>query len=371
MYTVINGISNHSLQLAFDLLSLEARVLLLDERDLGSSDIATNLSDELLSHPFSKKLNADSFQNLFKELYQSGIYRPVNKVRFGKKYLLKNELEGSRMKDLFRVISYSDKLKIEKELPFEGASEKLTKDFQASLDMAREDFEDCDFVVTDPLRVNFHKNYPTVNLDILSEDDNIEFSTSLDTNSQFTNNSITIIGDSIEASQLILSNEDWFLDLDHHMDLVCFGQRPFENIKGTQEFEQIMSFFDRLEEFLNKSFEDYRHYVFERREQKLPVDKKEPKETISFFLGYRALVLDKLYDRDEYYLTLEKPSFNGQPELKTLAAEKIFYLMDSSCHEEVESIKEEGLFFLNHNESVQSESQRVTESMMRYFSRND
>lgn len=370
MYTVINGISDHSLKLAFDLLSMEAKVLILDTRENALDDLPNDLNEEILNHNFNQKLKTKSFEELFQELFKIGIYRPARHVRFGKKYLLENEMQESRMKDLFRVISFAQASVREKELPFEGASEKLTKDFQASLEMAREDFEDCDFFVSDESSVQLHKNYPTVNLEILSSDENIKFANESTKDEIFKSNQVTIVGDSIEAAQLILNNQEWFFDLSHHLDLVCSGDRPFEAIKDTEEHKKIMSFLNRLEVFLNKSFEEYRDYVFERRSQKLPLDRKEPRETISFFLGYRALVLDKLYDRDDYYLTLEKPSFDGQAELKTVAADEVFFLMDTSCHSP-ENISEEGVYFLNKSENVEHESTRVIESMMRYFSRND
>ena len=370
MYTVINGVSNHSLRLAFDLLEMEAKVLILDSRENSIIDLPSHLDKDILNHSFCKRLNAKSFEELFRELFKNGIYRPTSRVRIGKKYLLENEMRGSRMKDLFRVISYYQASDVEKELPFKGASEKLTKDFQASLEMAREDFEDCDFFVSDESYVHLHKNYPTVNLEILSPDEKIKFANESTKGEVFKSSQVTIVGDSIEAAQLILNNQEWFFDLSHHLDLVCYEDPPFEAIKDREEHKKIMGFLNRLEVFLNKSFEEYRDYVFECRAQKRPVDRKEPRETISFFLGYRALVLDKLYDRDDYYLTLEKPSFDGQGKFKTLAADEVFFLMDTSCHSPG-NITEEGVFLLNKSENVEHESKRVIESMMRYFSRND
>lgn len=371
MYAVINGLSTHSLYLALELLSLDARVLLLDP-NWQNWDL----------HQFASEIDAKVFDRPVLEIIQEldglGLIQSAEQVRCGKKHLVSTELAAERMKDLFRVSFQNENAKSVQAATTKNNAEsmensQLAKDFSSSLKMEREHFEDCDFVVSHhKSELKFLKDYLTVNLEILATEPTVYFSPfHREGQKGFEQQRIVIVGDCERSAQLILANQEWFFQLGHHLDLVTESREPFAKIKASPVYAELVEFFNRLEEFLNQEFESYRQYVFECRQQGRKADRVEPQETLSFFTGYSALVIDKLYDRPDYYLTLEKPDFRGGIDLKTVAAEAIYWFKDRDCQLAGAEINEEGLFQINEAADVHSEGKRIVENMMRYFSRND
>lgn len=354
MYAVINGLNAHSIHLAIELLKLDARVLVLNSQNTVPRD------------------------QVVEDLYAKNIIKDVSHVRCGKKHLEQDEIPGGRMKDLFRVAymtsAQANKNSIHNLTQTEDINSKLYTDFESSLEMPREHFEDCDFFINSEYKQNSStkllKNYLCVNSEILALEPKF-FQLEQEYARKFSSNSIVIVGDDLATAELILENQDWFFQTENHLDVITSKATPFASLQGTEIFARLVEFFNNLEDYLNQQFEQYRKEVFDCREKGMKLNKSEPRETLSFFRGYSAVVMDKLYDRDEFYLTLERPEFRDEASLKTLAADSVYWLIPHSCHIIGKTCEEEGVITLIEDEEIEVEVQRTLDLMMRYFSRNE
>lgn len=333
--------------------------------------------DFFVLHPWMKnfaiKNEVTSTDGLISKLIEIGILVEGRINHVSKKFLVPNELPNNRMKDLFRILSESAKKPKatgeNADLGNGGNQSQLVEDFNKSLSMQREDFEDCDFVIDTIDQILPSAGYQSVNFSILKNDENINF---VDEIENFPSGRVCLLGDDEKIAKLILKNKDWILNQENHLDVITHHSIPFEKIENQELKSQLYSFFDELEKVINDRFEDHRNKVFEAREKGVKHSGSEPEEALSFYLGYSTLIVDKLYDREGYYLTIERPSFRAKADLKTIHSD---FIIHSAQEVESTSTEEPGFFRVVDCEmddlnKIETATQEIVQEMMRFFSRN-
>lgn len=368
MYTIINGLNPTSVYLAGHLIEMEANVRIYVD---SSQNLDVDF-DFFVLHPWMKNFAIEneltSTDGLISKLIENGILVEGRINHVGKKFLVPNELPNSRMKDLFRILSESAKKPQASGQNADNQS-KLVEDFNKSLSMQREDFEDCDFVIDTTQEILPSAGYQSVNFSILKNDEKIKVVDELET---FPSGRVCLLGDDEKVARLILKNRDWLLKQENHLDVITHHSIPFEKIENQEIKTQIYSFFDELEKVINDRFEDHRKKVFEARGKGVKYSGSEPEEALSFYLGYSTLIIDKLYDREGYYLTIERPSFRAKADLKTIHTD---FIIHSTQDVELKSTEEPGFFRavdceMDDLKKIETTTQEIVQEMMRFFSRN-
>lgn len=265
----------------------------------------------------------------------------VEVLRVNKRFLAPEEIiEGrSRLADLFRVVYRVDPTEMVKSQKEENPElyQNFDEAMMKSLGEEMEAFEDFDMVVDasgimdNPLHLG-PGGAPALNEKGLSSKGHVyygwectEFFKELPETGH-----VVISGHDEPAALAVLELKDWLKESGHRLSLVCETAHPFKNLtEGTQK--KIDLFMGAEEAAFIKKMEAYREKLFAWRELEDYIKAKtpqpaEPRPPFDVLVNSYVTSVDRLMDKEGWFLTVESPAFKGEESLKTLKADVVLGL---------------------------------------------
>lgn len=331
------------MEMAMKLHELEASVTLFNKsEELGGKILSMSKldSDFVLD---SKKIEAFQNENLIPLIERVKGHIPIKNVevlKVAKRFLAPDEkIEGrSRLADMFRVVYKVDPAKLVESQKEENP--ELYKNFDAemmkSLGEQMESFEDFDLVVdaTGPMSV-VKKMGPggttALNELGLCKDGNVFYGWDcLNLLSDLPKGQIIIVGEGEASALFVLRLKEWIKEAGNSLSLICEKAHPFENLSA--DVKQRLDHFMGAEEALFvEKMEEHRKEVFAWREleeyekAKIPMP-TEPAPPFDIQVNSYITAVDRLLDKEGWFLSVESPDFKGHESLKTLKADAILVL---------------------------------------------
>ncbi|MGB0455167.1 MAG: hypothetical protein ACPGJV_15775 [Bacteriovoracaceae bacterium] len=329
---------------------------------LGSSEKALKAAQHFKALGAQVKLLADFNQGL--EESEIALVRGRTQRIHRKSFY--QDLRERRMRDLFRVVylpSSSDQ---------QFGEEKLDE----SLELQRESFIDCDFVLDARFldKAFMGVDYrPSINEEIIAlETGRIFYNLSDLPLNEF--QKVAIVGSSEQTAEFLITQTQWLAKKESRLILVDNEDVPFQTVKeqSPEKFTSITQAFEKLENENHLQNEEFRDETFKWREelskaqrpseiQKLQDNKPMlPLERFQIFQSSQVISVEKLFDQNELFLTFER-----EDEVLSVAVEAIVCLRDLK-RLPVVNPSEPGYYFLNF------EPQRISDiekDMMQYFSK--
>lgn len=343
MKVAVIGSGILGMKMAMKLHELEAAVTLFSKSDeLGGklSRMALFNPDYLLSTGTVKTFQEEELIVLAEKLEKSIPVKRVEVLRVNKRFLSPDEkIEGrSRLADLFRVVYRVDPSKLVESQKEENP--ELYKNFDPemmkSLGEQMEAFEDFDLVVDATGKMENSKRMgpggtAALNEIGLSHNENLFYGwESAELFKELPKGHILIAGEDEASAIAVLRLKQWLKEAGNSLTLLCEKDHPFRNLSSGVK-EELDHFMGEEESAFVKKMEEYREKVFAWREleeyekAKIPMP-TEPKPPFDVQVNAYITSVDKLIDKDGWFLTVESPEFKGQESLRTVRADAILVL---------------------------------------------
>lgn len=341
MKIAIIGAGQVGLYSALHFDQLGASVVLFEQDQIGGR--TKNFFDFSQKNLFFKEYlesKKDQFPPLdFSEKFQGEIkFKKVKRIQ--KRFLSRDEMvEGkSRLIDLFRIVyqgQYSKEIEAQQENNREFF-EKLGPHIVESLKTTLEGFIDVDLVIdtTGPYALNKKMGpggTPAINEELISSSQcyyGIE---------QFIKNfdkitkakKIAFVAGHPEALIALLSLEQSIFEQNQE----CFIITPENNLGNLSRDdyflkEGLTKFMAREELLWDQKTFSHQEQIFKWRDledyekAKIPFPEL-PNKQFEIFNNCNITSIDKLLDQEQFYLTLERPSFRGEELLKTIGVDMV------------------------------------------------
>jgi hypothetical protein len=294
---------------------------------------------------------------------------------------------SSRMIDLFRVVYESRPSSLTSDEV--SNIEAIDRNIVTHLSTAVELFKDYDFIV-DARGSFFKRSFLGGCFPALGEDQSMEhldpywgenLEEAVASLQVSDGENIFVYGDSsLSATIIPLLWEKVLKPRDSKLILVSECQSPFSKVAPflKDAVEKV-----RLEnhELFENGKREYERALFEYRSLE-PNEKQgvttpvSPHSKLQGFWGYNISSVDYLTDREKAYLTLEKPSFRGSEELKTIAVDHLFIGDPVSAERDqlyhgMSGSEEPGWYILGEQnlniDGIENVLEKTMEDMMTYF----
>lgn len=307
-------------------------------------ELAQLPNDMMADIPSVKQYWEHYLSPLIENTKVSLFYRPAKVLRVHKRFLGRTEqIEGhSRLFDLFRVIyqrqTSDDVLEQMKTSP--EVFEKLGKDILESLHEPLEAFEDFDLVIEatgvfgKPFRMGPSGVY-ALNEKNIKKDAPFFYGRECFENLEEIKkcgSHIVIVGSGLFASYLLKFLHTWLSENDSHkVTVITSESTPFEGLKNNPELANHLVELDNFIEYWEKDWQTkcdaYALELHEWRNLESYMKAKiaaplEPEKKLAFYNGHNVTAVDRLLDREGYFLTSEKAPFRDskmKEELKTFS----------------------------------------------------
>jgi hypothetical protein len=268
-------------------------------------------------------------------------------IQLSKSTLMPNEelVNQSRFKDLFRLYylvdpsAFINKQRLEQPEIYQ----KLTDEFSSSLETSLEMFIDVDLVVNTSFQRahsflgNGHYTLGERKLDrMLSYPENYSDKIFSHTD-EF--KELAIVGSGKKAEFVIEHLHAWLKNKSTRLFIVSIDEDPFDKCQNTavlnilKEIENEWELDFKKYEFDLKAWNEYDDFV------KVKITKpEEPIPRIVYFSGHNVMAVDRLVDKNRYFLTLEKSELrqsikhadNALLQIKTIACDQVIVATQSS-----------------------------------------
>ncbi|MCB9095900.1 MAG: hypothetical protein H6621_12600 [Halobacteriovoraceae bacterium] len=272
---------------------------------------------------FSQSVSQAYLDDLLNRLKGRIFYKSEEIIRIQKSHLDRNETPSgrSRMADSFRVVYKGDFS--DHQIP-----ESLAEQMKNSLSDPLEYYEEVDFVVYAPNVFESSKfiggDAPCLQESKWREHEAIHYGLeALKIIPKKESANICLVGDDQLVLSKLMELEGWLdTSLNHKLFIISKKSNPFAS---SEEFNALYA---RAMKTLEKRIQDF-------EEQKA----EEPIPQLNIFAGHSVLSIDRLVDRNQFYMTCEIPNFrdceiqkdNARKPLKTLEVDEVFVL--SGFHE--------------------------------------
>ncbi len=359
MKVALIGANSLTLQYAEKLKSLEAEVhLFWNEKypDYNSKPLDISLAHALLNN--EDKIYAGEVLQISK----STLIPEENPTTF------------SRFKDLFRVFyevnpsEFTSKQKLEQPELYQ----KLNDEFSSSLETSLEMFVDVDLVInTSNNRAHSFLGTGSFTLGerkltkMLAYPESYQervFSKSAELKE------LALVGSGTKAEFVLTQLKTWLKNIDHRLFVISIEENPFE--KSTDK--EVLTILNEIENEWEKSFKQFEldSKVWDEYDDFVKVKMKKPEEPIPrivYFSGHNVMAVDRLVDKERYYLTLEKSELrtsikhaeNALLAIKTLAVDQVIVATAASINDHILNtlIPNEKGYFYSPNEFKKNSSQ--------------
>jgi galactitol-specific phosphotransferase system IIB component len=371
----IIGQGPFALEAAFQISELGGSVVLFAERALNS-DIDFSIPVELQNNQvsFQEYYNNYLKQKIEKVQQSCDVYQFCEIKRVYKKFLNKGETfqKRSRLADLFRIVYTLDPtqnvLKQVEENP--EIFNKLGEEVVSSLKQRVEMSEDVDIVIDGRERL-FYPQFTGVDGNPIVNEQKWEkniFNSCLsyDEIEQLTGKVIVISNDQKLSSYLETILLQRFEQLSK---IYLLAEKSFFPQLMSEDQKKWERDLDRFHEKMNdwKALEDY---------EKVKVPRPaEPSRKVNSLSDMRAMSVDKLLDRDEFFITAEQFASDSE-KLQTFGVDQILSFNSIQC--ELEDENEPGYFivsdsFIDHAlynaDNVESIVKKIIDRLLIYFSK--
>jgi len=357
MKVAIIGSGPLAIEMALYLDSQNASVVLFMKESLGgkvremaslypeleANAKASSWGRELLGEVGEISTIGDYWNNYLKPLSEHKVLRGICRLgevlRVHKRFLGTNEtLEGSRLKDLFRVVFTTNPSEnvIQQVKDNPETFEKMGENFIESLKESIEFFEDFDLVVDcsgvlgNPLPMGPSGTY-ALNEKNLKE----SISYGLDGIKEvknFKGDEVLIVGSGKTSALAMLSLKGWPSEKSSRRVFLVTDEKDafaklFESESAlTRDLKSMLG--ESLEKFAQDS-KDFQTKINEWKSLEDYVRAKiprplEPERQIEIFTGSNVTSVDKLLDKNKIFITLERPEFrDGESLIKTLGVDLV------------------------------------------------
>lgn len=302
------------------------------------------LAQDLESCPTYSEYQTHYLNPLFEKLRELIIIKTVDLQRVHKSSLNLEEapIEGSRLKDTFRVVWKQDPRETVARMLEESPTffEQMGADVLSSLEVPIESYEDFDLVIEavgtspwplplGPGQANaLNESHPEIQRKIFYGLEAYEEIPNLKNQER-----LAVVGSGQAALLAVVFLKEWLEN--NSLLLVTTEERAFvaaiqsapEPLR-TAALELLISFDENYEKQCHDFSQRLREWrdLDESHKQKIPMP-EEPKRKIDFFTKANVTSLDRLIDRDGLFLTAEKSLTRTEAEeIKTFSVDKIFSL---------------------------------------------
>jgi hypothetical protein len=299
-----------------------------------------------------------------------------------KRFVLKNETIPlkTRFHDLFRVCYEVD--------PNDSIyQDKITEEIKQNLKNKLEFFEDFDVVVNSLKSTNTPKpvgiDYWAIGEKNLRNSNGLNYGHSDLPANVNEINEIAILGTSQEVVELLIKLENWLMqDREKRIFLISPEASPIDKLK--KEFltnTRLIPFFQNIDDNFQKQIQEFQNNLnswnsledYEKAKYPRPM---EPIPQLVVFSGHQATALDRLIDKNRFFLTIEKPDFrdclehkeNGVIDLKTIGVDLVYALHGFNDHPELDknlSEDEIGYFKMKSQDQISE----MKSDLLKRFSR--
>lgn len=303
-----------------------------------------NLQVNLQAHPSYSEYQTQYLIPLYKKLSELVFIKSVDVQRVHKSSLNIEEapIEGSRLKDTFRVVWKQDPRETVARMLQENQAffEQMGADVLSSLELPIESYEDFDLVIEAvgtsawPMPLGpgqasaLNESHPEIQRKIFYGLEAFKEIPGLKKQER-----LALVGSGQTALMAVVLLKEWLQD--NSLLLVTTEERAFvEAIQSapealrTEALKLLISFDENYEEQCHSYSQRLREWrdLDDSHKQKIPMP-EEPKRKIEFFTKANVTSLDRLIDRDGFFLTVEKSLTRGEvEEIKTFSVDKIFSL---------------------------------------------
>lgn len=298
----------------------------------GPDGRSWDLSSAKKAFEAAKKIQENLEQSRFSSIDQNPVTR-VQKCFYNKIELPK---EGTRLKDMFRVVTLVDPnpaIQESKELSPEAFS-NLSKEVLKDLENMHENFRDYDLVVDARSKYELEgflsfSSAPCLNERFSMKRANaIVGAPSQEKLEQIlsSSKSVTIVGDNSLTAQWLVLLESWLAD-GGKLNIVCSDESPFSNFKKLASDSPVKkgldSFFLKQQELWTSEVEKFESEMRVFRDSDDPVVKRkgppaQPQVNVQLFNHYNPSALDFLTDQSRFYLSVEKRFDCENPDLPSI-----------------------------------------------------
>jgi len=373
-----------------------------------------NLEDQVqlknkLQHALRSEFSAQDLNVKFEQIlnHHKVVWRRIQSVT--KAHLHPNEQVGerSRMCDLFRITTVMNAQSVIKEQMQNNQNlfGNLKPEVVESLMSEQDSFEDFDVVIDTTLfegQVEYmHGATPVMGEARLKHFPGLYYGMQgcevLHSPLAEEMREIAIVGSNDLAALMLNKVID---QLEHKLDRIFVITReedPFKSLaEGPVKQQNILNVAKELNRFKQQTqvFEQkYREWLELESYMQAKVPRPtEPIPNLVFFAGHSVIAIDRLIDRDRFYLTCEIPEFrkaqlqkeNAELPLKTVGVDAIFVadglsanqnlyrsLRTTFWNESVLPLQPEDGFYSLGFKSLQSQLSQIEANLMTFFSRKD
>lgn len=331
------------MNMALKLHELEASVTLFNKsKRLGGklARISELDADYLIASGRAFDFCKKELSALSEQLNQKIKIKNVEVKRVNKRFLSRDQnIENrSRLADLFRVVYKIDPTEMVESQKIENP--ELYKNFDLemlkSLSEEMESFEDFDLVVEaagngeTPFLMG-PGGSPALNEMALSKGESFLYGWEAASFLQNPNSKNIIISGHEEAAALaVLSLKEWLSEKGNSLTVISDGTKPFENLNPyiKEKFDAFMKtqearFLKDMESFREKTFEWRELEDYEKAKIVMPV---EPGPPFDILVNSSITAIDRLLDKEGYFLTIETPDYIGESKLSVIKADKVLVL---------------------------------------------
>lgn len=316
--------------------------------------------------------------------------------RIHKRFLGKTEeiLGHSRLYDLFRVVfAYDPSDSLKKQIASNHQLFKdLPKEVKESLTSESESFEDFDAVI-EVMGEGFAMGPAgslALNEQLVSKSPRV-YRGAVDGESiqkLKASKKVIFVGSNELTASNILALKERLLDFSLHVTIISDEREAFGQLEKSERYsslyKELFQLFDQLENKWNISCDLYQKQLqgwrslepFERA--KVP-EPSEPPLPINMYLGHNVTAVDSLIDKEELFVTIEKPTFRDNEleheTLKTLSADAIVVCAKESFQTVSRGMRiegddciqnqEPGMYFLKSKNDVAM----IRDNLLSFFSR--
>jgi hypothetical protein len=346
------------------------------------------------------------------------LVRPNELLRVQKRYLTKNEIISghTRMHDLFRIVYLMNPQNVlnEQKESSPEVFENLDETTLDSLSKTMEGYEDFDLVI-DCTILNGVSNWlgasgPAIGETTLKEHTDLKYGVdALESLPEIKDREaffeVGIIGSGKLAAILLIELEQKIINNQIRAFIITTEENPFDELKSEGHLllnKKLADSLNLIESEFEKKINKFKAKLTEWDEHEDYVKAKIPRPTepipaVVYFAAHSVTGIDRMVDRNRFFLTCEAPEFrssgvqkeNNQIELKTIgidyclvatgnqADESLYQYIQSSFQDNAKSTsidghthRETGFYTLKSAESFPLSEQldSITANIMKFFS---